>query len=98
MMILCDLSHGKSRIWQVKAVNGSQMVVKLRGSYYRRVKGKEVTKHAISIKYGFENLRNQLFLLPAEVSQGDAILQSLIQYQPSTKREHSTHDGPEASG
>ena len=25
---------------QVNAVNGSQMVVKLRGSYYRRVKGK----------------------------------------------------------
>ena len=29
--------YGKMR--QVNAVNGSQMVVKLRGSYYRRVKG-----------------------------------------------------------
>ena len=31
--------YGKLR--QVNAVNGSQMVVKLRGSYYRRVKGKK---------------------------------------------------------
>ena len=33
-----NAKYGKMR--QVNAVNGSQMVVKLRGSYYRRVKEK----------------------------------------------------------
>ncbi len=32
-----NAKYGKMR--QVKAVNGSQLIVKLRGSYYRQVKG-----------------------------------------------------------
>ena len=43
LLIICDsvtekAKYGKMR--QVNAVNGSQMVVRLRGSYYRR--GKEI--------------------------------------------------------
>ena len=40
---ICDSVTEKAKcgkMRQVNAVNGSQMVVKLRGSYYRRVKGK----------------------------------------------------------
>ncbi len=38
--------YGKMR--QVNAVNGSQMVVKLRGSYYRR--GKEIMRVIVAVR------------------------------------------------
>jgi len=37
MLILCDFSHGKGKMRQVNAVNGSKMAVKIEGSYYRQV-------------------------------------------------------------
>jgi hypothetical protein len=45
LLINCDSVMEKAKcgkMRQVKAVNGSQMVVKLRGSYYRR--GKEIMR------------------------------------------------------
>ena len=37
LLINCDLSHGKGKMWQVNAVNGSQMVVKTGVVYCRQV-------------------------------------------------------------
>ena len=45
LLIICDSVMEKAKygkMLQVNAVNGSQMVVKLRGSYYRR--GKEIMR------------------------------------------------------
>ena len=47
--------NGKMR--QVNAVNGSQLVVKLRDSYYRRVKEKNYTQKIITVSASCTHLQ-----------------------------------------
>ena len=87
--------YGKMR--QVKAVNGSQMVVKLRGSYYRRVKGypgKSAKKGPVIFHLCFDHQSNTSKKTDAERDPSCACLKCEID-NPSETSPNTDQEKPD---